>query len=122
MADVGVEVAGDDWWVCQLLVRLRVVQSVGDGGLTPADVKHEVMNIFDGYFTFIGWGEYIQQGDECSLETTAVPDGPVRVEQVSDNGWMFRSLRGHPEGVGRFIKFEFCICSGNPNEPTKVRM
>lgn len=92
------------------------------GGLTPADVKHEIMNNFDGYFTFTGCGVHIQLGDECRLDTTASPDGPVRVEGESNNGWMFKSLPGHPEGADRLIKFEFYMDDGSISTPNMMHM
>ncbi|MCF8786847.1 hypothetical protein K7Z00_28870 [Rhodococcus ruber] len=76
-------------------------------GWNPAAIKNEVIQHFDTYFTFHGCGNVLYVGKECNLQTSVGVDAPIRVTHVTDDGFAFKSLPGHPEGADRTIAFRF---------------
>ncbi len=74
---------------------------------TGEQMMSQLNSNFSHYFTFTGCGEHLAVGARCTLDTTLAPDAPVEVIAVASNGFALKSLRGHPEGAGRIIEFQF---------------
>jgi RHS repeat-associated protein len=73
---------------------------------TPAEINREVTTYFSEYFPFKGCGNELKEGADCQLRF-----GPsrndIRVEDVTDTSFTFRSMPGHDEGPDKLITFSF---------------
>ncbi|MEW2386765.1 RHS repeat-associated core domain-containing protein [Streptomyces venezuelae] len=53
-------------------------------------------------FPFTGCGATLSKGERCNL---AYGVFPVKVTKLGKTNWQFKSLKGHLEGAGKYIKF-----------------
>ncbi|MEV8426220.1 DNRLRE domain-containing protein [Streptomyces niveus] len=53
-------------------------------------------------FPFTGCGATLSKGERCNLAYGAFP---VKVTKLGKTYWQFKSLKGHLEGAGKYIKF-----------------
>lgn len=95
---------GDSWGNYEQFHRVFEQQ----GGMwTPQAANREITHNFNKYFTFSGCPDVLAVGARCNLQTQVGLDAPIRVSEISDDGFSFISLPGHPEGAGRTITFTF---------------
>lgn len=115
--------APDDCWVlsdtdsnfeykCEF--GLFPLAATPSGAAVKNAVFHLAVTDFSKYFPFKGCGDELYVGLECDL---LVDDGdiltaPIRVVSLESNYFLFRSLKGHPEGEDRYIKFALYIQDG----------
>ncbi|MFD0403545.1 hypothetical protein ACFVHI_36335 [Kitasatospora sp. NPDC127121] len=76
------------------------------GGAVKNGVFQLAVTHFSDYFPFSGCGDVLKVNQTCALMPG---NAPVQVTEIGSNYYILKSLKGHPEGENRYIKFAVYI-------------
>jgi hypothetical protein len=115
-----VTVVDESWnyqYRCEFALFQRV-DTIGGEDKKLAVFNRAISN-FSYYFPFSGCGDTLTLGQTCNLKLKIplIPIlldflkvySPVKVVDIGTNYFILNSLKGHPEGEDRFIKFAVYI-------------